>query len=62
MPINKIKAYQDFYLQGETTILERRDLLVEHLCNIQSEIENLQYIETYLIEKLDSYDKKHSTE
>lgn len=61
MPIAEIRSYIELYWRGDETIKERRDVLVEHLKGIRAEIKNLKSIERYLTDKLDSYDKKHST-
>lgn len=61
MSINKIKAYKEFYLQGDETVQMRSELLNEHLSSIQNEIENLKRIEEFLVEKIKTYNTKYNT-
>lgn len=59
MPLAKIKIYNDLYAQGDVSIKERRELLVEHHNKIKVEIESLKEVERFLQQKVIYYDEIH---
>jgi DNA-binding transcriptional MerR regulator len=39
MPISKIKEYKDLYVAGNTTFLQREEMLIQHKLEVQKKIE-----------------------
>ncbi len=55
MSIAKIKNYIELYSEGENSLEERKELLVEHLKYIQTQILDLQDVEQFILLKMKNY-------
>jgi DNA-binding transcriptional MerR regulator len=55
MPIARMRRYADLARCGDTTLVERMDLLTEHEVNVQAKIDLLQAQQEHLREKIDWY-------
>lgn len=55
--IEGIKKYVDLFNEGEHTISERKQILVEQLNELTLQVENLQKVVTYLKNKIENYEE-----
>lgn len=55
--IEGIKKYVDLFNEGEHTIPERKQILVEQLNELTLQVENLQTVVTYLKNKIENYEE-----
>jgi DNA-binding transcriptional MerR regulator len=55
MPIARMRRYAELARCGDTTLVERMDLLTEHEVNVQAKIDLLQAQQEHLREKIDWY-------
>ncbi|GGG08948.1 MerR family transcriptional regulator [Paenibacillus albidus] len=55
MPIATIKKYASLFLEGEHTTLDRLNLLEEHRCSIQKQIQILNGVDEMLAHKIATY-------
>ena len=56
MTIEQIKLYVDLFNEGEHTISQRKDIMIEQLGNLEAQVEELQSIISYLKHKIDNYE------
>lgn len=57
MPLNDIQRYAELMAQGDTTILEREQILLKHRKNIVAQIEKFNSTITYIDQKLERYQR-----
>lgn len=57
MPINKMIKYTQLRNAGDTTISERKSLLVEHLNSIDGKIKELIEFRNFVASKIDIYNR-----
>lgn len=57
MPLKQIQQYAKWRMQGESTVIQRKQLLVEHAKHLQRVIENEMAHLSVLREKIDFYEK-----
>lgn len=57
MPLNKIKKYLEYMENSEDTILERREIIVEHQKNVMKEMAELQLSLDRINHKVEFYDE-----
>ena len=46
----------DLFNEGEHTISQRKDIMIEQLGNLEAQVEELQSIISYLKHKIDNYE------
>jgi DNA-binding transcriptional MerR regulator len=56
MSVKHIRQYIDWYGEGDSTLEQRRDMLLAHRCRISSQIEELQSDLAKLEKKIRCYD------
>lgn len=57
MTVEQIKTYVDLFHEGEHTIPQRKELLIDQLANLKQQVEELQMIIHYLENKIDNYEE-----
>lgn len=63
MKISKMKEYTRLRNLGDETIKERKNILYEHLADIESQINGLLEIKEYVVKKISTYndmEEKHN--
>ena len=58
MPVRDVQRYMELYLQGDSTIQARRDLLDEHRQQLETSIAEMQTHLKAVITKIDMYDQQ----
>ncbi|GAA3035312.1 MerR family transcriptional regulator [Microbacterium dextranolyticum] len=58
MPIARIRRYTELARQGESTIAERRELLVQHREQVRAQLETVAASLRAIDHKIDIYDKE----
>ena len=56
MTVEQIKTYVDLFHEGEHTIPQRKELLINQLANLKQQVEELQTVIQYLENKIDNYE------
>lgn len=56
MTIAQIKLYVDLFNEGEPTIARRKEIMIEQLINLESQVSKVEEIIAYLKNKIDNYE------
>lgn len=57
MTVEQIKKYVDLFHEGEQTIPQRKELLIEQLANLNQQVDELKTVIHYLENKIDNYEE-----